>query len=80
MDGFSTKEGVVVLAGTNRIDILDQAILRPGRFDRQIKVDLPDIKGIYLFMNLYLIYKYLFYEYIFRSQGDIHGTPSRYRG
>ena len=45
MDGFSTKEGVVVLAGTNRIDILDQAILRPGRFDRQIKVDLPDIKG-----------------------------------
>lgn len=45
MDGFSTKEGVVVLAGTNRIDILDQAILRPGRFDRQIKIDLPDIKG-----------------------------------
>jgi len=45
MDGFDTKEGVVVLAGTNRLDILDQAILRPGRFDRQIKVDLPDIKG-----------------------------------
>lgn len=45
MDGFGTKEGVVVLAGTNRLDILDQAILRPGRFDRQIKVDLPDIKG-----------------------------------
>merc|ERR1719163_1032810 len=45
MDGFATKEGVVVLAGTNRLDILDQAILRPGRFDRQIKVDLPDIEG-----------------------------------
>ncbi len=45
MDGFSTKEGVVVMAGTNRIDILDPAILRPGRFDRQITVDLPDIKG-----------------------------------
>ena len=40
MDGFSTKEGVVVLAGTNRADILDKAILRPGRFDRQINVRL----------------------------------------
>jgi len=45
MDGFSTTEGVVVLAGTNRADILDKAILRPGRFDRQITVDKPDIKG-----------------------------------
>lgn len=45
MDGFSTTEGVVVLAGTNRVDILDKAILRPGRFDRQIMVDKPDIKG-----------------------------------
>lgn len=45
MDGFASKEGVVVMAGTNRIDILDPAILRPGRFDRQIKVDLPDING-----------------------------------
>lgn len=45
MDGFSTTEGVIVLAGTNRADILDKAILRPGRFDRQITVGLPDIKG-----------------------------------
>jgi AFG3 family protein len=45
MDGFATTEGVVVLAGTNRADILDPAILRPGRFDRQISVDRPDIKG-----------------------------------
>jgi len=45
MDGFSTTEGVVVLAGTNRADILDKAILRPGRFDRQIMVDKPDIQG-----------------------------------
>ena len=45
MDGFGTKEGVVVLAGTNRPDILDRALLRPGRFDRQITVDRPDIKG-----------------------------------
>jgi len=45
MDGFDTEEGVVVLAGTNRADVLDSALLRPGRFDRQIGVDLPDIKG-----------------------------------
>ena len=45
MDGFSTTDGVVVLAGTNRVDILDPAILRPGRFDRQITVDKPDIDG-----------------------------------
>ena len=45
MDGFGSKEGVVVLAGTNRPDILDRALLRPGRFDRQISVDRPDIKG-----------------------------------
>eukprot|EP00184_Porphyridium_aerugineum_P001559 CAMPEP_0184707428 /NCGR_PEP_ID=MMETSP0313-20130426/37265_1 /TAXON_ID=2792 /ORGANISM="Porphyridium aerugineum, Strain SAG 1380-2" /LENGTH=922 /DNA_ID=CAMNT_0027169003 /DNA_START=289 /DNA_END=3057 /DNA_ORIENTATION=+ len=45
MDGFATNSGVVVLGGTNRIDILDKALLRPGRFDRQICIDLPDIKG-----------------------------------
>jgi len=45
LDGFNTKEGVVVMAATNRLDILDPAILRPGRFDRHIKVDLPDIHG-----------------------------------
>ena len=45
MDGFGTNEGVVVMAATNRVDILDPALLRPGRFDRQIYVGLPDIKG-----------------------------------
>ncbi len=45
MDGFNTTTGVVVLAGTNRVDILDQALTRPGRFDRQITVDKPDLKG-----------------------------------
>ena len=45
MDGFSANEGVVVLAATNRVDILDPALLRPGRFDRQVYVGLPDIKG-----------------------------------
>lgn len=45
MDGFSESSGVVVLAGTNRADILDNALTRPGRFDRQITVDKPDIEG-----------------------------------
>ena len=42
MPGFATTEGVVVLAGTNRVDILDQALLRPGRFDCKVTVDLPE--------------------------------------
>ncbi|MBI4861597.1 MAG: ATP-dependent zinc metalloprotease FtsH [Candidatus Riflebacteria bacterium] len=45
MDGFDTNEGVIMIAATNRPDVLDPALLRPGRFDRQIVVDLPDIKG-----------------------------------
>ena len=44
--GFNTTTNVVVLAATNRLDILDNALLRPGRFDRQIYVPKPDIKGI----------------------------------
>jgi AFG3 family protein len=45
MDGFNTSEQVVVLAGTNRPDILDQALMRPGRFDRHIHIDRPTMKG-----------------------------------
>jgi cell division protease FtsH len=45
MDGFEPNEGVIVLAATNRADVLDPALLRPGRFDRQVVVDLPDVKG-----------------------------------
>ena len=45
MDGFSTKEGIILIAATNRPDILDKALLRPGRFDRQVVLDLPDLKG-----------------------------------
>jgi cell division protease FtsH len=45
MDGFGNNEGVIVMAATNRADILDNALLRPGRFDRQIYVGLPDVKG-----------------------------------
>ncbi len=44
MDGFNTRTGVVIMAATNRLDFLDEAILRPGRFDRHIQVNLPDIK------------------------------------
>jgi cell division protease FtsH len=45
MDGFEENEGVIVVAATNRPDVLDPALLRPGRFDRQVVVDIPDIKG-----------------------------------
>ena len=45
MDGFDTKEGVIIIAATNRPDVLDPALLRPGRFDRQVVVDMPDVRG-----------------------------------
>jgi hypothetical protein len=45
MDGFEGNTGVIVLAATNRPDVLDSALLRPGRFDRQITVDRPDVQG-----------------------------------
>lgn len=45
MDGFDTNEGIIIIAATNRPDVLDKALLRPGRFDRQVVISLPDIKG-----------------------------------
>ena len=45
MDGFESNEGVIVMSATNRPDVLDPALLRPGRFDRQIVVSIPDVKG-----------------------------------
>ena len=45
MDGFEGNTGIIVLAATNRPDVLDSALLRPGRFDRQITVDRPDVQG-----------------------------------
>jgi len=44
MDGFSGNEGIIIIAATNRPDILDPALMRPGRFDRQVHVGLPDVK------------------------------------
>ena len=45
MDGFEGNTGIIVIAATNRVDVLDAALLRPGRFDRQVTVDVPDVKG-----------------------------------
>ncbi len=45
MDGFDTQEGIIIIAATNRPDVLDPALLRPGRFDRQVVVNLPDVRG-----------------------------------
>jgi cell division protease FtsH len=53
MDGFDTNEGVILIAATNRPDVLDKALLRPGRFDRRIIIDLPDIKGRYEILKVH---------------------------
>ena len=54
MDGFEGKEGVIVIAATNRADVLDKALLRPGRFDRQVMVGLPDIRGREQILNVHV--------------------------
>lgn len=54
MDGFSTDKGVILMAATNRPDILDTALMRPGRFDRQIGIDRPDLKGREAIFNVHL--------------------------
>lgn len=54
MDGFDPSKGVVILAATNRPEVLDQALLRPGRFDRRIPLELPDLKGREAILNVYL--------------------------
>ncbi len=54
MDGFEGNEGIIVIAATNRPDVLDQALLRPGRFDRQITVGLPDVRGREQILNVHL--------------------------
>jgi len=54
MSGFQQSDGIVVIAATNRLDILDNALLRPGRFDRHIEVSLPDVNAREKIINLYL--------------------------
>ncbi len=54
MDGFDTNEGVILMAATNRPDVLDKALLRPGRFDRRVVVSLPDIKGRYEILKVHV--------------------------
>lgn len=54
MDGFEGNDGIIVIAATNRVDVLDKALLRPGRFDRQVQVGLPDIKGREQILNVHL--------------------------
>jgi cell division protease FtsH len=54
MDGFVGSEGVIVIAATNRPDVLDKALMRPGRFDRQVVVNLPDIQGRYQILQIHL--------------------------
>ena len=54
MDGFSGDTGIIVLAATNRPDVLDTALLRPGRFDRQISIDIPDVKGSEKILEVHL--------------------------
>ncbi|KAE8768749.1 Cell division protease ftsH-like protein, mitochondrial [Hordeum vulgare] len=75
MDGFGTTAGVVVLAGTNRPDILDKALLRPGRFDRQISIDRPDINGREQIFRIYLAKLKLDKEPSFYSQRLAALTP-----
>jgi cell division protease FtsH len=54
MDGFSTDEGIIVVAATNRPDVLDPALLRPGRFDREVTIDLPDLEGRRAILDVHL--------------------------
>jgi len=54
MDGFTGNEGVIVIAATNRSDVLDKALLRPGRFDREVNVGLPDVKGREQILNVHI--------------------------
>ena len=54
MDGFEDNEGIIVIAATNRADVLDDALLRPGRFDRQVNVGLPDVRGREQILNVHL--------------------------
>lgn len=73
MDGFEGNEGVIVIAATNRPDVLDPALLRPGRFDRQVVVDLPDLKGREQILKVHVRKKPLSQDVVIRDLA--RGTP-----
>ena len=73
MDGFDTNEGIILIAATNRPDVLDPALLRPGRFDRQVMVGLPDIKGREQILNVHL--KKVPIDKTVNSEVIARGTP-----
>jgi cell division protease FtsH len=73
MDGFEENLGVIVIAATNRPDVLDPALLRPGRFDRQVMVGLPDIKGREQILNVHL--KKVPIDKTVNSEVIARGTP-----
>lgn len=77
MDGFEGNSGVIVVAATNRSDILDNALLRPGRFDRRVTVGLPDVKGREQILEVHIRNKKLA-EASGASPGLEHTSTSQY--
>ncbi len=74
MDGFGANEGIIIIAATNRPDVLDPALLRPGRFDRQVQVNLPDAKGREEILNVHAVNK------IFAKDVNLKNIASRTTG
>ena len=77
MDGFGANEGVIVIAATNRADILDKALLRPGRFDRQVYVGLPDVKGREEILKVHTRNKPLAPDVDAQNHREIHSRASQ---
>ena len=75
MDGFKPRDGITVFAGTNRVDVLDPALLRAGRFDRHIDVDLPDFQGRVDIAQIYLKKVKLHEDRDFMAQKIAEITP-----
>ncbi len=79
MDGFSPNESVIVLAATNRPDVLDPALLRPGRFDRHVTVDRPNLKGRVEILKVHTRNMPLADDVDLRAHRPRHGRPDRRR-
>ena len=72
MDGFGVNKGIIIIAATNRPDILDKALLRPGRFDRQITVGYPDVKGREAILKVHARNKPLAEEVNLKAVRNVH--------